>query len=430
MLMQGVVAVPSRAKRDRSKAGALPGFFAGKIKTLLLRTRSVVHALSADVGRAAAVVLDDLDQFANVRSLQDVFDILGGEKKSLAARIFVSVTDVAEKRQLELYAGVRNEGKRQELILNELCVLLEGAQELAKELPEDNELAGRVLALKVPLTSAEEEDDDEGGTGEQEVPSTEGRKKRKKANVQPKKKQKPPSRLKQRKKQTAQTARKPDSVLSQKKAKPAAAKEKEVVAVAADVQEEVFLVEEEPSSSDGLSQQEVLRLLEEAEGEFSEVQKIANGGSVAAPQLDVPTEGPPNVDQLIRGAALENVTCLVEKEVPLNTAEARMSLQMWWRIAKRSCQIHGLFLLLRSQKSKISTLRERYALLVTKLSGALSFIQASRYDRIGCLLARFPLFIYQRKWTTVADWFEKLLIATRLLWLIAWRQLPRFHVRF
>jgi hypothetical protein len=111
---------------------------------------------------------------------------------------------------------------------------------------------------------------------------------------------------------------------------------------------------------------------------------------------------------LIRSAALENVACLVDEEVALNTAEARMSLQMWWRIGKRACQIHGLFLLLRAQKSKVRTLRERYASLVTagKLIGALGFIQASRYDRIGCFLARFPLFTYQRRWTTVADWFE------------------------
>lgn len=85
-----------------------------------------------------------------------------------------------------------------------------------------------------------------------------------------------------------------------------------------------------------------------------------------------------------------------------------MSLQGWWRTAKRACQIHGLFQLLRHGKSKSKTLRERYDLLTEKqIGGALSFIQASRYDRIGAFLAQFPLFVHQRKWTTVADWFEK-----------------------
>ncbi len=30
-----------------------------------------------------------------------------------------------------------------------------------------------------------------------------------------------------------------------------------------------------------------------------------------------------------------------------------------------------------------------------------------RYDRLGKFLAQFPLFVFQRKWTTLADWFQK-----------------------
>ena len=30
-----------------------------------------------------------------------------------------------------------------------------------------------------------------------------------------------------------------------------------------------------------------------------------------------------------------------------------------------------------------------------------------RYDRLGNFLAQFPLFLYQRKWTTLVDWFQK-----------------------
>ena len=30
-----------------------------------------------------------------------------------------------------------------------------------------------------------------------------------------------------------------------------------------------------------------------------------------------------------------------------------------------------------------------------------------RYDRLGSFLVQFPLFVFQRKWTTLADWFQK-----------------------
>jgi hypothetical protein len=30
-----------------------------------------------------------------------------------------------------------------------------------------------------------------------------------------------------------------------------------------------------------------------------------------------------------------------------------------------------------------------------------------RYDRLGKFLAQFPLFVFQRKWTTLTDWFQK-----------------------
>jgi hypothetical protein len=82
---------------------------------------------------------------------------------------------------------------------------------------------------------------------------------------------------------------------------------------------------------------------------------------------------------------------------------------MWWCIAKRASQIHGVFQLMRSTKFKAKTLPERYELLTEKLAGpSLSFIQAAKYDRLGKFLAQYPLFVFQRKWTTLADWFQKI----------------------
>ena len=83
-----------------------------------------------------------------------------------------------------------------------------------------------------------------------------------------------------------------------------------------------------------------------------------------------------------------------------------MSITVWWRTVKRACQIHGIFELLRGQKSKEQkTLTERYASLV-KEQVVMSFRQAARYDRLGKFLKQFPLFVYQRKWVTWADWFQ------------------------
>jgi hypothetical protein len=63
--MAGVVAAPLSAKRGRSKAVAFSDFFGAKVKTLLLRTRSVVQALPPAIGGEAAGVLADLEPFAD-----------------------------------------------------------------------------------------------------------------------------------------------------------------------------------------------------------------------------------------------------------------------------------------------------------------------------------------------------------------------------
>ncbi len=400
--MSGVVATPLREKRGRSKAPAFSDFFGAKVKTLLLRTRSVLQKVQPDVGGAAAALLADLDQFADAGSFEEVLNKLGGEG-TLAAQMFVSVTDESERRQLELYARQRR-GQQEDMMLKEIQFLVQRAQDLAKQLPASEALVGQVLALSVDAVQEEEEEDDDAGTGEQQEESrTEEKKKREKQ-----KKQKPAETKRGR---SATKKPPPPKAAEKKKAKEkdqpekqnAKKKAKEVVAVAP---EEVAPMEEEEIGL-GIREQDLLRQLAEAEQELFDIQKIAQGQHVGVP-LIVPPEAAPNVEQLIRTATLENVLCLSDEMdvVALNTAEAHMSLHVWWRIAKRACQIHGVFQLLRSQKSKLATLEERYVGLVSKTK-SLHFEHARKYDRLGKFLSQFPLFVYQRKWTTLVDWFQK-----------------------
>jgi hypothetical protein len=390
--MAGVVATPLSGKRGRSEAVAFSDFFGAKVKTLLLRTRSVVHALPSELGSETAAVLADLDPFADAGSLKDVFDMLGGEKK-LASQLFVSVMDEGERAELEMYTRKRGQqrGDQQQQILKVLHSLVGRAQELAKQLPNDA-LVKQVLALNAPV-SVEDEEEDEGGTGEQESLGTEEKKsksKRQQLNKAKEQQSKKPKEPKEPKRQQSNRPKEPSKPKKKKskavaKSKAKLAKKCEaVVAVASSVQEAdegrpLDDAEHESSKHNHLSDEDVLRLLTEAERELDGIRLIAKGGVVP---LNVPGEGPPNVEQLIRSASLDNVMCLHEEEaVPLNTLEAHVTLQVWWRTAKRACQIHGLFQLLRSQKSKLATLEERYARLAFEGAKPLHFKHARKYDK-------------------------------------------------
>ena len=392
--MAGVVATPLSGKRGRSKPVAFSDFFGAKVKTLLLRTRSVVQALPPAIGGEAVGVLADLDPFADAGSLKDVFDLLGGEKK-LASQLFVSVMDEEDRPQLEMYTRKRGQqrGDQQQQILKELHSLVGRAQELAKQLPND-QLVKQVLALNPPVC-VEDEEEDEGGTGEQESLGTEEKKSKSKRQQLNKAKEQQSKKAKEPK-EPSNRPTEPSKRTKPKKKSKASTKsgaklaKKSVVAVAPiggavqEAQEGRPLddVEHESSKHNHLSNEDVLRLITEAERELDGIRLIAKGGGVVP--LNVPGEGPPNVEQLIRSASLDNVVCLHEEEaVPLNTLEAHVALQVWWRIAKRACQIHGVFQLLRSQKSKLATLEERYARLAFEGAKPLHFKHARKYDNEG-----------------------------------------------
>lgn len=384
--MAGVVATPLSGKRGRSKPVAFSDFFGAKVKTLLLRARSVVHTLPPEIGDEAAAVLADLEPFADAGSLKDVFDMLGGEKK-LASQLFVSVMDEGDRPQLEMYTRKRGQlrGDQQELILKELHSLVGRAQELAKQLPNDA-LVKQVLALNPPV-SVEDEDEDEGGTGEQESLGTEEKKsKSNKAKEQQSKKAKEPKEPKEHQQQAKKPPKKKKNSAGSTKIGAKAAKKGGApigVAVVQEADEGRPLDDAEHESyKHNQTDEDVLRIITEAERELDGIRLIAKGGGVVP--LNVPGEGPPNVEQLIRSASLDNVMCLHEEEaVPLNTLEAHVKLQVWWRTAKRACQIHGVFQLLRSQKSKLATLEERYAKLAFEGAKPLHFKHARKYDG-GC----------------------------------------------
>jgi hypothetical protein len=123
------------------------------------------------------------------------------------------------------------------------------------------------------------------------------------------------------------------------------AQESGVDDVAAADEDGVCLEEDEPSNkSHCLVEDKVLRLVAEVERELSEIEALAKRD--VSFSWNVPAEGPPDVGQVIRSATLDNVGCFLEQdEVALHSAEARVRVHVWWRVAKWACL--GMFQLLR-----------------------------------------------------------------------------------
>lgn len=197
-------------------------------------------------------------------------------------------------------------------------------------------------------------------------------------------------------------------------------------------EEEQLLFQLQDNDDDGdvperkgvVSESEILRLFEEAEKEFEAIRGLQHhqqrqpGGNGSFDQEQQQWEGPPNVQELIASTTLADVDCLLasSEAVAVNSLEGRASLSLWWRSVKRYCKVRGVFQLLRAQMSNVGTMRERYQEILNGLAARghgdtaksmLSFAQASRYERIGKFLSEYPMFIYQRKWVTQADWFQK-----------------------
>ena len=421
--MEVVAETPSKRKKARKHVDAVSHFFFEKVKTLLCRTRNAIKVFP-DAAKATGVslnVLNDLDAFADVRSLDDVYGLLGGPK-SLLSKLFLSVIDVDEKAELEVYACLPRSKKGVLTIEQQIHSLVNRAQALADHIQASSDpLIAGLLTLKVEQAPSSDDEPDTGTGASVEIESTKskrGRSAMKKTVYEIKAKEKknesgktPTKRPKQSKQSATSGLRNnnesgsggrqnkaiSDKPVSGKQAKAAAASYvKQAKTAASEAEAELQL-----DDVDTLSEEDIVQMLRDAEKEFESIRSLR---LLQVGQL----EGPPNVEKLISDANLLDLECL-HRVVNHDSLEKRLSIQMWWCIAKKACQIRGVFNLIRSQKSKMSTIQERYnAIVMEKLNGnGLHFAQASNYDRLGKFLSQFPLFLFQSKWVTLSDWFQK-----------------------
>lgn len=112
----------------------------------------------------------------------------------------------------------------------------------------------------------------------------------------------------------------------------------------------------------------------------------------------------------LNGQLLQLCLCDGHEQQDVRSLEAVGTLQSWQRIAVRACRIAGVFGHLRAGNKNTLRIEERYAELVAtaQLASAFHFSHAAKYDRLGQFLLRYPDFLYQRKFVTLADWLERI----------------------
>ncbi len=442
--------VPGRPKGGsrRSKEEGSTSFFVVKVKALLLRTRKAMESFpggSDDRSFEALARLHEHDVGA-MRTLEDVVEGLGG-KTALAAKVFISVTDDDEKHQLhqlEALGATRVEQAMTEdaAVMDQLTALVAQVQTLARCLlvAGGTPLVKGILALPVVALNEKvggKEDEDQGedeNEGEEGEDEKEASRDDAKEAPQQKKKKKKEEKKRARSKVThvpkdEAVAREKSSEAKKGKKKKieeekASRKKKQEKAGGAKAVREpehrppaVVIMEgaeEEEQLSKGIGQKEVAELAKEAAAEYDEICKLSSSSLLEPQQYAQRVEAPPDPEQVVASVVtLKDVAeylCEMQS-VPLNSLEGIVALQSWWRLVRRACQIRGLFELIRTQNQMGKKIQERYAKVAATVHGSgrhvLKFAQASRYERLGKFLLDFPLFVYQRKWTTLTDWFQK-----------------------
>ena len=115
----------------------------------------------------------------------------------------------------------------------------------------------------------------------------------------------------------------------------------------------------------------------------------------------------PDVHSIINNVDIRDLSCFktVNTTKHLNSLSRREQIELWWQVVKKSCEIHGFFTVMKAQDDNLN-LTERYFDLTVNRN-MLSFYQASKYNRLGKFLKKFPKFIYQRQWFTLHHWVEK-----------------------
>jgi hypothetical protein len=434
---------------EKRSRGRSDDFFFATLNAPLLRARGALQALSSASGEAAsafASVNDLRRHHASIHSMEAVFDKLDG-RESLASKVLFSVMDESERMLLLEMREAAKRGKAKGgnalaavpaadiVLVREVHSLLHRAEILAKRIAasktaDRDPVIDHALALGRVLEKLDDDDqedeqqedevDQENDHQEEDDDELAEKPKRKKSSLASQVKRR--SQRSQKKRQAQAPAKRGRSKPAKRDAKGAKASKKKKSKAdaagdeAANEQQPQELDDEEVKKAQGVPVIEIQALLKEAESEYEEIRKLSTG---AGSQDSVVWESAPNVKDLIASARLEDLECLIVGDGgKLNSLDTRASLHMWWRLAKRCCLIHGLFQLLRNLKKgaeadredgrALGTLQERYEkVLANGASTKLSFAQAAKYERIGKFLSEFPMFVYQRKWVTQADWFQK-----------------------
>lgn len=97
--------------------------------------------------------------------------------------------------------------------------------------------------------------------------------------------------------------------------------------------------------------------------------------------------------------------CADDKQ-ELTTFERLGTLKKWWRLIERCYSVVAVFEHFAASNSKRSMVAW-YSETVLPLEGACSYTQATRLERIGRLLQRFPRLRYQTQLTSIRDWMGK-----------------------
>jgi hypothetical protein len=396
---EAMLEVSSNRKR------VVPTFFE-KVNTLLRKTENVMMVIPGGSNDRSFAALKQ--SFANVASLQEVLDALGG-KDALASRLLLSVMDEDERSQLELF-GKRRKLKKTSVTIDQIRSLVDEIQTLANQMKDQSDpLIVQVMAIKASSVEASSvEEQDATGSGVSEIEQSKRRPRSATKKIKPVNDTKETFSKNKKSKKTGNTAVKKTVNKAVNKAV-----KKSVTSTSHAVMSAVELDEDEaPIEAAGLTVADVMRMLKDAEKEFSEIRLLKQQQQQQQP-VDVHEawEGPPNVEELIMNASMEDVECFSGETnvVAVYSIEGRSSVQMWWRIVKRACQIRGVFKKIREDKSKVTTIEERYKMIVTeKLGGrGLKFAQASNYERLGKFLSECPCFVFQRQWTTLAHWLQR-----------------------
>jgi hypothetical protein len=340
--MEVVAETPSKRKKARKRVHAVSHFFFEKVKTLLCRTRNAIKVFP-DAANVPLNVLDDLDAFADLRSLDDVCGLLGGPK-SLLSKLFLSIIDDDEKAELEVYACLPRSKKDVFMIEQQIHSLVNRAQALADHVQTSSDpLIVGVLTLKVEQAPSNDNEPDTGTGASVEIESTKSKRGRsaKKLTVYEDKAEKkknesgktPTKRPKQSKLSATSGLRNnnesgsggrqnkaiSDKPVSGKQAKAAASSSngKQAKAAASEAEAELQLddVHIKPTA---LSEEDIVQMLKDAEKEFESIRLLR----LFFRRKAHPSANEPNGER-VRNVALADVLKAVTRLTPLPSDNKR-----------------------------------------------------------------------------------------------------------